>query len=175
MANEFAPIMFSLLEHVIPNSVYNIFVEGLNKRLNTDCADVPCIATEAANQGMSIQQVMAMPEQDGWIYTGLPNDGMAFVCSAYSASIYKAAGMFDDYDVNATEFTPRDVYMLDFFNTTQVRPAACVEADPNLPYCQLLGKYRIDVSHEWSTIAPYEHMNENCSSINPLYIRPEGC
>ena len=46
---------------------------------------------------------MAIPEQDGWLYTGLPLDGMAFVCSAYSASVYKAAGIFDDMVINATE------------------------------------------------------------------------
>lgn len=175
MANEFAPIMFDMLEGVIPGAVYNFFVEGLNKRLNVDCRDVTCIATEAAYQGMSIQDVMAIPEQDGWLYTGLPVDGMAFVCSAYSASVYKAAGMFDDYDVNATEFTPRDVYNLNFFNTTKLRPQACIDADPNLPYCQIIGKYRIDVSQDWSLIEPYPHMNEKCPSINPEYIRPEGC
>jgi hypothetical protein len=100
---------------------------------------------------------------------------MAFVCSAYSASVYKAAGMFDDYDVNATEFTPRDVYMLDFFDKNYYRPQQCVDADPNIPYCQLIGKYQIDVSHEWSTVKPYPHMNEHCAGVNPLYIRPTGC
>jgi len=84
---------------------------------------------------MSIQDVIAIPEQDGWIYTGLPNDGQAFVCSAYSAAVYKAAGMYDDFEVNATEFTPRDVYMLDFFDANYARPQQCIDADPNLPYC----------------------------------------
>ena len=41
---------------------------------------------------------MAMPEQDGWLYTGLePRDGEAYVCSAYVAALWKAAGMFDPY------------------------------------------------------------------------------
>ncbi len=60
---------------------------------------------------------------------------MAFVCSAYVASVYKAAGLFDDLAINAVEFTPRDVYMLDFFDKNFVRPQACIDADPNLPYC----------------------------------------
>lgn len=58
--------------------------------------------------------------------------------------------MYDDYEVNATEFTPRDVYMLDFFDATYDRPQQCIDADPNLPYCQLLGKYRIDVTGDWN-------------------------
>jgi len=100
---------------------------------------------------------------------------MAFVCSAYSASVYKAAGMFGDFDVNATEFTPRDVYNLNFFNTTKARPQACIDADPNLPYCQIIGKYRIDVSSDWSIVEPYANMNEHCPTSNPDYFRPEGC
>jgi hypothetical protein len=31
--------------------------------------------------------------------------------------MYKAAGLFGDLEINATEFTPRDVYALDFFDT----------------------------------------------------------
>lgn len=146
LPNELAPIVFSMLDNVMPTTVFNFFVEGLNKRLdNPGCETVSCIADVAALKGMSIQDVIAIPEQDGWIYDGLPVDGMAFVCSAYSASVYKAAGMFDDFDVQATEFTPRDVYLLDFFDTEYVRPQMCIDADPNLPYCQLIGKYRLDV------------------------------
>lgn len=62
---------------------------------------------------MSIQDVMALVEQDGWEY----NDGLSYVCSAYVASMYKAAGLFDDMEINATEFHPRDIGMLNFFDT----------------------------------------------------------
>lgn len=44
---------------------------------------------------MNIQEVMAIPEQDGWIYDGFENDGLSYVCSGFSASLYKAAGLFD--------------------------------------------------------------------------------
>ena len=83
--------------------------------------------------------------------------------------------MFDDFEINATEFTPKDVYMLDFFDKDFKRPQSCVEADPNLPYCQLIGKYRIDVRDNWSSITPYSHMNERCPSMLPDFYRPEGC
>lgn len=135
MPNEMIPILLSMLDNVIPKAIYNFFIEGLNKRLGSDCRDFACVADTAALKFMSVQDVMAIPEQDGWIYTGLPHDGMAFVCSAYSAAVYKAAGMFDDLEINATEFTPRDVYLLDFFDTKFVRPQICIDADPNLPYC----------------------------------------
>lgn len=38
MPNEMIPIIFSMVENVMPHSVYNIFVEALDKRLgNTGC------------------------------------------------------------------------------------------------------------------------------------------
>jgi len=80
---------------------------------------------------MDVDQVMAMVEEDSWTY----NDGPSMVCSAYVAAMYKAAGLFDDLDIQATEFTPRDVYTLKFFDLEYERPAACVAADPDLPYC----------------------------------------
>jgi len=54
---------------------------------------------------MTVQDVIAMVEQDGWEYTGLTTpDGLAYVCSAYVTSMYKEAGLFGDLDINATEF-----------------------------------------------------------------------
>lgn len=153
-----------------------MYTQGLNKRLGTVDLDLTGIVAEAAKRMMTIQDLMAMPEQDGWLYSGIePRDGEAYVCSAFSASVYKAAGMFDDLTINATEFTPRDVYMLDIFDKDFQRPQMCIDADPNLPYCQLIGKYRIDVTKELSTITPYAHMNEHCPSMLPDFFRPEGC
>lgn len=124
---------------------------------------------------MSLSDVIAIVEQDEWQYTGLqPRDGAAYVCSAYTAAMYKAAGILVD-PVNGTEFSPRDNYMLDIFDKNFARPQACVDADPNLPYCQLIGDYRIDIGDEYSTIKPYAHMNESCPSICPAYDRPDGC
>jgi hypothetical protein len=119
---------------------------------------------------------MAMPEIDGWEYSSISphKDGLAYVCSSYVAALYKAAGLFDDLEINATEFTPRDVYMLDFFDATYERPQVCVDADPSIPYCQLLGNYRMTLPG-YSTISPYARMNERCSSIWPDYIREDGC
>jgi len=89
--------------------------------------------------------------------------------------MYKAAGMFDDMEIQATEFTPRDNYMLDFFDKNFTLPENCAMTDPNLPYCQLIGKYQMDITRDYSLIKPYPHMNESCPSINPDYIRPDGC
>ena len=90
-------------------------------------------------------------------------------------ALYKAAGLFGDLEINSTEFTPRDLYTLAFFNTNGAeRPQACVEADPSLPHCQIMGRFRMEFPG-YSTIKPYSHMAENCPTIAPDYYRPDGC
>jgi hypothetical protein len=164
-----------MLSHVIPDQIDIMFTQGMNKRLGVVGKSIPELATLAAEKSMGLSEVLGMVEQDGWEYTGLkPRDGNAYVCSAYTAAMYKAAGVLVD-PVNATEFSPRDNYMLNIFDTNFERPQACVDADPNLPYCQLIGDYRIDIGPEYSTLEPYAHMNESCPSISPDYNRPDGC
>ena len=67
-------------------------------------------------------------EQDSWNYT-TPDDGpLAFSSSTYVASLYKAAGLFEGLTINAQEFTAKDVYELDIYNTTSfkgTRPKSC--------------------------------------------------
>jgi len=60
----------------------------------------------AADKNMTVGDLFSVVEDDKWVYS----DGISRVCSAFVASIYKAGGLFGDYDVNAAEFTPRDVY-----------------------------------------------------------------
>lgn len=169
--NEFAPILAALYESVYPHSAMVLFVEGMNKRLGVEGYNITQIAALAAQEGMTVQDVIAMPEQDGWIYTSYgPTDGLSYVCSAYVTAQWKAAGLFGDDEINATEFQPHDVYQLDFFNKEFVRPEACVQADPMLPYCQIMGKYRIDfMEGDYGFVEPYSRMNERCATINPNY------
>lgn len=116
-----------------------------------------------------------MPEIEGWMYEGIePRDGRAYVCSAYVIALYKRAGLFDGSEINAPEFTPRDIYTLNFWDTTTPRPDACVKADPNAPFCQLLGKYRMTFNG-LNTIEPYTDMAQSCPSIPPDYYRPPRC
>ena len=118
LPNEFAPILFSIIEMISPTLAYNFFTEALNFRLGTTGLDIAGVAAAAATQrGMSIQELMAQTEEDGWEYTGYePRDGRSWVCSAYVAAIYKAAGLFGDMEINSTEFGPADVYELNFFD-----------------------------------------------------------
>ena len=49
---------------------------------------------------MSIEDVMAMKEMDGWEYTSeKPRDGLSYVCSSYVIAMYKAGGLFEGLDI----------------------------------------------------------------------------
>jgi len=94
------------------------------------------------------------------------------VCSSFVVACYQAAGLISD--ISPAEFTPKDVYQLNLFDLNWKRPQACIDADPDMQFCQLLGKYRMTFPGI-STIEPYAHMDENCPSIAPTYVRPDGC
>jgi len=120
--------------------------------------------------------VMAIVEEDGWKYTGEWHDGESMVCSSFVTAMWKAAGIFGDVYVNAVEWGPKDVYQVDIFNKGYVdeRPQQCKDADPNVPWCQLLGKYRMNFPG-FSSIPAYDHMNDHCGSIAPDFNRTAGC
>jgi len=88
--------------------------------------------------------------------------------------MYKAGGLFGESEVNATEFVPRDIYNLNFFDDNFALPDECSSADSSLPYCQLLGKYRMELPG-FNIVEPYSHMNEKCTINWPSYSRDEGC
>ena len=124
---------------------------------------------------MHFDEVVAMPELDGWLYSGQgATDVYSFVCSSYVTAVYKHAGVFGDLTINPSEFATKDVYILDFWDTTSPLPEACVAADPTLPYCQLLGQYRLEMP-EYNTVTPYDNMFQTCEINFPEYTRSPTC
>jgi len=72
----------------------------MNKRLGTEGLDMAGVTSAASKKGLTIQDLMAMPEQDGWVYKGeTPRDGRSWVCSCYVAAFYKVAGIFGTSDI----------------------------------------------------------------------------
>jgi len=167
---ELLPVAFAWLETFDPTLVTKYMGEALNKRLGTEGLSLVELTMVAAERDMSLLDVMAMVEVDGWEYS----DGRSMVCSAFVTGVWKAAGLFEDNEINATEFTPGDVYRMKFYDETTPRPQQCIDADPQLSFCQLLGNYRMYLP-QYNTVEPYSHMNEHCTTINPDYFRPEGC
>ncbi|XP_010545218.1 PREDICTED: uncharacterized protein LOC104817662 [Tarenaya hassleriana] len=157
-----------------PDYAANMWNEALNMRLGTKDLDLPDIMVEVEKRGSSFDELLTIPEQDDWVYS----DGKSTSCIAFVLEMYKEAGLFDPIasSVQVTEFTIKDAYMLKFFETNASRlPNWCNDKDDvKLPYCQILGKYRMELP-DYNTMEPYPRMNEQCPSLPPEYHRPDSC
>ena len=58
---------------------------------------------EIERRGLSFDELLAIPEQDDWIYS----DGKSTSCVVFILEMYKAAGLFDPIarSIQVTEFT----------------------------------------------------------------------
>ena len=111
------PVVFSIMEKIVPK-VIDIFVnQALNKRLDTTGLNLEQVIIEAGKRGRTIEDLFADVEKDGWEYHGIePRDGRSYVCSTFLVAVYNAAGLFKPYTINSPEFTPKDLYQLNFFD-----------------------------------------------------------
>lgn len=83
------PIVLSIYEDFDPLTADIFLAQALNHRLGTTGLNVKQVAGEAARRNMTLDDVMAIVEVEGWEYHGIePKDGRAYVCSAYVAAIY---------------------------------------------------------------------------------------
>jgi hypothetical protein len=150
----------------------SVILMGLNKRLGTEDLDIYGIMAIIQQRNITFRELLTVPEHDRWVY----KDGKSMVCDVFVLSMYKAGGVFGALaeDIQVTEFTPRDSYMLDFYQMSATqRPKKC-QVD-NLPYCQLMGKYTLTMK-DASTMQPYSHMKERCAAMPPTYqITPANC
>lgn len=67
--------------------------------------DLPDVLVEVEKRGSSFDELLAVPEQDDWIYS----DGKSTSCIAFILEMYKEAGLFDPISssIQVTEFTVR--------------------------------------------------------------------
>jgi hypothetical protein len=170
--SEIAEFIFSIVSKVYPPASDLIMTENVNIRLGKKGLTFQQAIAEGARQGKSLEEILAEPEPEGVEYS----DGLNYVCSCFVVAFWKHGGMFGDLDFSPNEFGPKDIYMLDIFDKNVVRPQECIDDNPDLPYCQVMGKFIIELEPgRYSSITPYAHMNERCSSQAPDFIREEGC
>ncbi|KAK7309529.1 hypothetical protein RJT34_06331 [Clitoria ternatea] len=165
--------VMSMWTRMQPAYAANMLNEALNKRLGTEGLDLHDILVETEKRGIAFDQLLTIPEQDDWEYS----DGKSTTCVAFILSMYKAAGIFGPISssIQVTEFTIRDAYMLRIFEDNQTRlPKWCNNENDQLPFCQILGEYRMELPG-YNTLDPYANMNENCPSLPPTYNRPLKC
>lgn len=158
--------LLMLLEERGYKLVTEIMGEALNKRLGTQNLNYKDIAIEAFKQGKTIAQLLAVPELDGTIYS----IGESNVCSELVAKLWKAGGLFGNFLVQGSEFTPKDIYQIKLFSDGKERQSICKENDPELDYCQVRGDVKMELQG-FNSVEIYSHMNEKCESLPPLYIR----
>ena len=84
----------------------------------------------------------------------------------------KNSGVFGDIDINSTEFTPKDLYELEFWQMNK-KIEGCEDYMED-GYCQFLGQYILKLG-KTSFVKPYQHMNEKCPTIAPNYNRIDKC
>ncbi|GAB2214153.1 hypothetical protein Droror1_Dr00018493 [Drosera rotundifolia] len=165
--------LMSMWTRIQPAYAANMWNEALNKRLGTEGLDLHDILIETENRGMAFDQLLTIPEQDDWVYS----DGKSTTCVAFILAMYKEAGIFEPFSssIQVTEFTIRDAYMLKIFedNVTHL-PNWCDTDNGKIPFCQILGEYRMELPH-YNTLELYANMSENCPSLPPSYERPKGC
>ncbi|KAI3954036.1 hypothetical protein MKW98_017860 [Papaver atlanticum] len=165
--------LMSMWTRVQPAYAANMWNEALNKRLGTEGLDLYGILDETEKRGITFDHLLTIPEQDDWIYS----DGKSTTCVAFILEMYKEAGLFGPIasSIQVTEFTIRDAYVLKLFENNQTRlPIWCNNENDQLPFCQILGEYRMELP-QYNTIEPYAKMNENCPSLPPTYERPVKC
>jgi len=162
--------VFSLVEYISPLAG-DLVTLGLNFRLGTTNLTMPELYQALYELDMTFEQGIAIVEQDSWVYPDGPN----MVCSSFVVGVWRAGGLFDDMTIQVTEFTPRDVYEMEFLEKAPVLPANCTLADPINPHCQIMGKWRMQFPNI-GTVSPYANMNEHCDSFPPEYQRiPANC
>jgi len=168
--SEITEFLFSLVSKVYPKGSDLFITDALNIRLGKAGLTFQQAVAEAARQGKSVEELLAEPEPEGIKYV----DGVNYVCSCFVIAFWKHGGLFGDLDFSPNEFGPKDIYHLDIFDKNFQRPQECIDDNPDLPFCQIMGKFIIDLDN-YSTIKPYAHMNEKCSSEGPEFVREEGC
>ncbi|MCD7472379.1 hypothetical protein HAX54_013607 [Datura stramonium] len=166
--------VMTVWNQIQPEYGSNLWNEALNKRLGTQNLSLPEILVEVEKRGSSFAKLLAIPEQDDWVYI----DGKSASCVAFILEMYKEGGLFGELasSIQVTEFTIKDAYTLKFFENNSSRLPKWCNADDNvkLPFCQIRGKYRMELPG-YNSMDLYSHMNERCPSMPPKYYRPQGC
>ena len=161
----------SRITDFLTDVIHKLFGYAMTKRLHIPKeTSMQNILDIMAHRDITFGELMAIPENDLWIYNGQ----RSMVCDVYVTSILKAGGIFGGNYIEATEFTPKDLYQLKIYNSTWNRNINCLNKESNKGICQVLGKTDIPLP-QFNTIDIYNGMNEECSSKAPFYLREEFC
>jgi len=177
-AHEVLPALISKISPQISDLLWN---QAFNFRIGTKGLNTADIYQELINKNMTFGQFVSIPEQDDWEYVQINNDnqtvsGRSMVCNVFVCAVWKAAGIFQNMqgDFQCAESTNWDIYALNIFDSSPPAPE-CQAADPQLPFCQILGKYRLRLPFYNSRPIVANAFN-NCPRGNPPdFNKPFPC
>jgi len=177
-AHELLPAWLGKLSQTTSDLMWN---QAFNLRAGTKGLNTADVYAAARAKGMpNFGALVTTPESDEWLWSQPDNNGTTVyghssVCDVFVCRVWKSAGLFGDTDFQCTEATNWDVYTLNIFQAPNPLPPQCVAADPELPFCQLTGKYRLDLPY-WNTRQIYTNSFNACPRGNPPdWNKPVGC
>ena len=106
--------LIDIYQLIRPQDVKILFLDAMNMRLGTNANNIGEVWEELYRRNMTFDELVTMVEKEGWQYS----NGLNYVCSAFVTSVFRRAGLFGDLEINSTEFTPKDLYQLDFFDVS---------------------------------------------------------
>lgn len=162
-----------------------IWNTAFNVRLNTSYLHVADIYAEARRRDLSFTDLITSVEYDNMMYpqknvvTNAQVSGRSMVCNVFVCSMMKAAGVFGGHasSIQCGESTPWDIIASEVFDRDAARPSRCVTADPDLPYCQLMGTHRLDFGPFYGT-RPLSGptLFQKCPrGVPPFFEKPINC
>eukprot|EP01105_Mastigella_eilhardi_P022512 TRINITY_DN5546_c0_g1_i1.p1 TRINITY_DN5546_c0_g1~~TRINITY_DN5546_c0_g1_i1.p1 ORF type:complete len:461 (+),score=129.35 TRINITY_DN5546_c0_g1_i1:171-1553(+) len=169
-------LLAQLINDIDPASLDLFLGQGLNLRLGTsNLTFFDCVA-EGERRGHTMGSLWAIPDDDAWLYKIEGRTVRSRVCSAWVAEMLRAGGAFGNVTITAAELAPRDVYELAIYDAAYAPPAACQKADPQLPYCQIMGEWRVPYSALYNSVVLHDHYAETCGTQPASAAKwPEGC
>ena len=122
---------------------------------NFDSKNITEILEWSIKNNFAIYDLMILPELDSYKYNGKES----MVCNVFVLKTFKILGLFDKYNLQVSEFTPKDLYQLKIWK--------------NKPK-QILGDYAI-IFNQFNSIDLYDNMNEKCKTLPTEYIINKNC
>jgi len=157
--------LFALVDRMSPQASNILYNQAFNHRLGTQDLGTSDLYYESeVNQNIKSIDLPTIVEDDNWEYTttryGEITTDKAIICCVHVCRMWKAAGLFDEYEMNCGEFGNYGAY-----TQTMLADEGTV---------QILGNYGFSLVGV-DTRDPYDHMYEKCPSHAPDFERPDDC
>jgi len=110
-----------------------------------------------------------IPENESFKYSS----GSQYICSSIVVKFWKEAGILGDLKIEPLEFTSKDVYQMNLFETDPDKMPCKIE-NSKVNYCIVYGNFIVLIP-DYNSVMPYDHMNEKCPFYIDLKDRPDTC